>query len=167
MKTFYVKDPKLIAVWKKVLVDDEDFEKVNKYTWHLTSNGYVRTNYYKQNGKRGPLYLTRYILNIMEEDEIEIDHIDRNKLNNQKENLRYCDRSQNMWNQGPRSNRKYKGAYFHKQSGKWQSMIMYGRKMIALGLYETEIEAAEAYDVAAKQYFKEFAYLNFPKKVKP
>ena len=151
----------------KVFVDDEDFERVKKYSWHLTKTGYVRTNYTYASGIRGPLYLSRFVLGIVEQNlDIEINHKNRNKLDNRKENLEKCSHIRNMWNIGPSIGKKLKGSFFHKQSGKWQSYIMYKYKKIYLGLFSSELDAAKAYDRAACYYYGEHAYLNFPEEVR-
>ena len=68
MKTFLVKDPNLIAVWKPVLIDDEDEIKVKKYVWHLDKQGSVRTAIYLSPGNRKNIFLHRYILNLEQGD---------------------------------------------------------------------------------------------------
>lgn len=91
----------------------------------------------------------------------EIDHIDGNGLNNQKANLRECSRSQNNMNQHKTSGTsKYKGVYYHKLRKKWSAFITLNRKAMYLGLFSSEIEAAEAYNTKAKELFGAFAYLN-------
>jgi hypothetical protein len=91
-----------------------------------------------------------------------VDHIDGNKLNNNLTNLRITDYYGNA-----RSSRKtkkitssvYKGVYLHK-CGKWCAQLTYNKKVIYLGLFENEINAAIAYNNAALIYYGEFAVLN-------
>lgn len=154
--------------YEKVWIDDSDVADVMQYSWHLTKNGYIRTNHYRDDGTRGPLYLTRLIMDVNEKDnDIEVDHINRNKLDNRRNNLRLIERQPNRWNRAQNPGKNYKGAYFHKKSGKWQATIMYCYKQIALGLYKTEIEAALAYDRGAAYYFGWDGYFNFPEKIRP
>lgn len=92
---------------------------------------------------------------------LEVDHKDRNGLNNQRCNLRPCTRAQNMWNTGPVTG-KYKGVSYQKNIGKWNARISYYGLRWRIGFYETEELAAEAVDCAAVVLHGEFAYLNFP-----
>ena len=91
-----------------------------------------------------------------------VDHIDCDRANNNFENLRYATHSENSQNQKKQSNTSsiYKGVYLHKPTQKWMAYIGLNRKLKNLGYYETEREAAEAYNVAATLHYKEFARLN-------
>jgi hypothetical protein len=91
------------------------------------------------------------------------DHIDRNRLNNLKENLRPCDIQQSSRNRkyGFAASR-YKGVHRHASQQKWTARIRAEEERIYIGIFKTEIEAAKAYDLAAVKYFGEFAALNFP-----
>lgn len=90
-----------------------------------------------------------------------IDHIDRNPLNNDIDNLRECSQSQNLCNKSSGKS-KYKGVFFDKQTGKWRSKIKKNKISYCLGRHSNEKDAAMAYDKAAKKLHGEFAYLNFP-----
>ncbi|MBN1795425.1 MAG: HNH endonuclease [Sedimentisphaerales bacterium] len=98
-----------------------------------------------------------------------VDHIDRDSLNNKRENLRFATRSQNCMNVGKRKKVKsrYKGTYYSKREKMWRAEIRAYNNKISLGRYSDEVEAAKAYDKAAIQYHKEFACLNFPPRQKP
>ena len=91
-----------------------------------------------------------------------VDHIDRNPLNNNIENLREVTRSQNNMNrkENKDSSSKYKGITYQKNSNKWITRIRFNNKQIYLGLFINEIDAALAYNDAAIKYFGEFGYLN-------
>ena len=93
----------------------------------------------------------------------ETDHINHNGLDNRKDNLRICTTSQNHYNQIIRSESKtskFKGVSRHKASRKWIAQIGYGRRMIYLGCFDSESEAARAYNQKARELFGEFANLN-------
>ena len=92
---------------------------------------------------------------------LSVDHIDHNKSNNEVTNLRYATKSQQKQNTKSYKNStsNYKGVF--KFKNKWQAQIQINGNKIYLGLFENEIDAAHAYDIAAKEHFKEFAYLNF------
>ncbi len=89
----------------------------------------------------------------------ELDHINRIRNDNRIENLRPCTHSQNLGNSGPKVG-EYKGITFCKQTSKWRAQISINYKGVHLGRFNTPQEAARAYNVAAKEHFGEFAYLN-------
>jgi len=89
--------------------------------------------------------------------EKQVDHIDRNKLNNRIDNLRISNNAQNNINRtGYNKTSKYKGVCWFKRNSKWRAYI--GGKHI--GLFDTEKEAAIAYNTMATKIYGEFAYLN-------
>ena len=91
-----------------------------------------------------------------------VDHIDGNKANNHHENLRWASHSENSRNQKNQTNTSsvYKGVSLHKLSKKWVVHIGINGKAKHLGLFAIEREAAEAYNTAAREHYKEFARLN-------
>ena len=100
----------------------------------------------------------------MQNDDCMYDHIDRNPLNNQKNNLRSCTWAQNSANTSKRKGSctsKYKGVYLNKKNNKWKAAICIDYVSYHLGTFDTEEAAAKAYDIAAIKAFKEFANLNF------
>jgi len=95
-----------------------------------------------------------------------VDHINHHGFDNRKANLRPATRAQNSLNRPyifkrKDSPSKYKGVTWHKHKKKWQVQICFGGKHKTVGYFDDEIEAAKAYDEAAKYYHKEFAVLNF------
>lgn len=141
-----------------IKVDDEDFEMLSQYKWRI-SKGYVRTTI-KIYGKWKNIFMHRLIMNTPKG--MFTDHIDRNKLNNTKNNLRIVTSQQNNMNVQKRKNcsSKYKGIHWFKRDKKWQAQIMINNKHIYLGLFKNEIDAAIAYNNKAKELFGEYAYLN-------
>ena len=137
-----------------VLIDDEDYDSISSQTWYKNETSFV-------NQDRVPI--GNFILGY--EGPLIVDHKDRNFRNNQKENLRLATHQQNCANQGPKRG-KYKGVSFHKGTGKFQVHLQSGEEKVYIGIFTSEVRAAKAYDELAKQYFGEFAYINFPEENK-
>lgn len=93
-----------------------------------------------------------------------VDHRDHNGLNNQRKNLRKATQSQNNGNlrKTPGRSSQFKGVSFRRDRGCWKSQIRFHGQLHFLGLFDCEKLAARAYDCAARQFFGEFALLNFP-----
>ena len=83
-----------------------------------------------------------------------VDHIDRNPYNNSLSNLRGVTRAQNAYNskKGKNASSIYKGVSLRNENGKWRSYITVQNKMISLGTYSLEEDAARAYDLAIDKY---------------
>lgn len=142
------------------IVDDEDFDELNKHKWHLHSEGYaIRTVW---NGKEKQTRLRMHRVIMKTPDGMDTDHLNGNRIDNRKENLRICTRSQNLRNSQKRSDNKsgYKGVAFHNFSGLFHAYIRVNKRQISLGYYKFPDDAAKAYNEAAKKYFGEFAKLN-------
>ena len=95
----------------------------------------------------------------------EVDHINHNTLDNRKSNLRICTRSENQMNarkrRGPQSS-KYKGVYpYPLRTGvKWRVLVTLNTKIVFDCIYDTEEQAAIAYNSEAVKFFGKFAFLN-------
>jgi hypothetical protein len=154
---------KIMAAYhsEEVILDDEDFEKVSKFNWFIDVRGYVVSSW-RLNGKGGTYYLHRMVTSAP--TGLEVDHINHNKLDNRKENLRVCTRSQNARNTHKHvgNTSGYKGVSIDNSRNRWQVHIKVGKKRINLGGFDDVIVAAKVYDDAARKYFGEFAHLNFP-----
>ena len=94
-----------------------------------------------------------------------VDHVNNNKLDNRKENLRIITRKQNSMNRtsAKNSSSKYIGVCFNKKHNKWQSYITVNKKQIKLGYFENENDAAKARNKATLKYFGEHGNLNIIK----
>lgn len=147
---------------KEVLIDVTDYLKFSKCAYYVNNYGYVvRTQ--KINGQKVAQLLHREIMNCPKG--MEVDHINGNRLDNRKENLRVCSRIENQRNKKLYKNNTTgaKGIYMHKNKNRnkrWQAYIKVNNKKKSLGYFLTREEAAAAYDKAALLYFKEFASLN-------
>lgn len=140
-------------------VSDVDYEMLSKYRWTYNKNGYA-----VRNGDRPgyTIYMHRVIMGLTEGDGLLVDHKNGNGLDNRRENLRVCTKTQNQYNQKPRhtSISKYKGVGYYNRDKKWRARIVVNRKDIELGKFDSELEAAKAYDAAALEHHKEYAWLN-------
>lgn len=133
------------------LIDREDLEKVQQLYWGLTAQGYIHSKF---EGRMVRLHL--YLLDFP--DSI-VDHINRNKLDNRKCNLRLCTHKENSRNRKilKRNTSGFTGVYFDKPSGKWRARIKVGRKNIHLGYFEKFEDAIEARKFGELKYFGDFA----------
>lgn len=140
-----------------VLIDEEDIPKISKYSWHIASNGYVTSDQRDRKNKTGKVVrLHRHLMDFPNES---IDHINQNKLDNRKENLRLCDNSTNALNRGAQSNSKsgYKGISWCKQKNKWRVAANLKGKQHHLGFYTTLETAIEAWNNKIESIHGEWA----------
>jgi hypothetical protein len=141
-----------------VLVDAADFEWLNRYRWTARGTGGYATRYEK--GRM--ISMHREIMNAPRG--MVVDHIDHNKQNNCRSNLRTCTRRQNVCNRVKRIGcvSRFKGVLFNKLCGKWYAQAYLKHECFKTGFFADEVEAARAYDRLAVELFGAFAYLNFP-----
>lgn len=156
-----MKELKLSNTTRVAIVDDDIFNHLSQYKWHVSNNTTIgRILPRKESGpKTVRISLAQEIMSNRNQM---FDHIDRNFLNNQRSNLRPANNSLNAANKEKRAgtSSKYKGVRWHKNTGKWQAAIKIKGKEIYLGLHLTEESAALKYNEAASKYFGEFAVLN-------
>lgn len=140
------------------IVDNDDFEYLNQFRWYLNSEGYaVRDK--RSGGKRTRIRMHREI--IKTPDGMDTDHINNNRLDNRKENLRTCSRAENICNSLIRKDNTsgYKGVSYFKPAKKWKMQITMNGKSICK-YFDNPKDAAIAYNDAATKYFGKFANLN-------
>lgn len=144
---------------KFALVDTEDFEKLKGYKWYLMGSYAARYN--PLNG--GNIFLHREIMGTP--SEMETDHINGDRLDNRRINLRVCTSLENHRNRlkGNKTSSKYKGVTWHKRCSKWYAAISLESRSLYIGYFKNEVHAAMAYDLWADYLFGSFAKLNFKK----
>ena len=154
-ETFYYKDGFLY--WnvrpKHHFETEWSWKRFNKYQANTKAgrldekSGYRKVSF-RVNGKRFTTKEHRIIWYILNNEVPHvIDHIDRNRSNNNIDNLRNVDYYENNINRA-----NFKGANFHKATGKWVAQAQIGKKRVHLGLYNSEWEAIQAYRNKIKEY---------------
>lgn len=137
------------------LVDDEDFERLSLFRWNFNGRSNIQ--------RRVPTGHKSLANEVMSTVGIVYDHKDVDCFNNQKYNLRITTYQLNNANKFKRlavgSTSKYKGVSVYRD-GRFRGRLIFNRKQIHLGIFDTEIEAAKAYNKAAIEKFGEFARLN-------
>lgn len=144
------------------IVDDEDAEAVLAHTWYAAQvkpGQFYAARRVAGHARRPLQYLHTFLTGY-----IRTDHINEDRLDNRRENLREVTVSQNAWNRGPQANNTsgYKGVYLRKGDGRWLAEIRANRVRHSLGSHATALGAALAYDEAALRLHGEYARLNFP-----
>lgn len=143
----------------QAIIDTEDYERVKDYKWHF--NHKTQTVGGSLPNSNSKIYISRLIMNVTD-PQTEVDHKNHDKLDNRKQNLRICSRSQNQKNQRIlKSNTSgYKGVSWCPKSNKWVSKISVNNKTVHLGLFTDKKQAAHAYNRASKKYHGEFGLIN-------
>ena len=142
-------------------VSDKDYKRVSKFKWFTAKR---RSGIYAARSKRrgkfsDTILMHRFIRNA--KDGIQVDHRDRNGLNNVRSNIRICTQTQNNGNRiSNKHSSAYKGVSFEKWTKRWESNIEINGKKKRLGRFKSEVEAARAYDEAAKKLFGRFSLTN-------
>lgn len=146
-----------------VYVDEEDADLLFNYPWRLSYHNYACFS-----KRRAGIFTTYHLSRLVASrflpltNDLIVDHINRDVCLNTRNNLRLSTRSTNAQNTAvyKSSSCGYKGVSFHKRLDKWQARIQVQTKRLHLGYFQSSEEAAKAYNVAALEYHKEFAYLN-------
>ncbi len=154
---------------KEVLLNDSDLPLISPYKWYAAHNNntWYAQSWNKKNGKdKGIVLMHRIIMgNPQPTKNWEIDHINRNGLDNRRDNLRIVSRSENIRNQSGRSKSGlgFKGVYRQVGGKRFMAALFpKGEKYIHLGLYDTPEKAAKAYDIGIRRLYGKSAVLNFP-----
>lgn len=151
----------LVGYGRYAIVDDDVFDYLSQFMWSMDNYGYAnRATKLEKNIWRPRRMHHDIIPN--KKGQI-VDHKNRNRLDNRRDNLRVCNSKESIRNRGLNKNNStgYKGVYLNKKKNKYQAYITVDRVHIYLGAYDNPIDAAKAYDRSATDNFGEFAFLNF------
>ena len=160
------------AAGRVALVDDEDYELVSQYRWHVVQRSrrgrtdmgpYAQANIRLADGRETTTKMHNLIMGAKG-----IDHRNGDGLDNRRSNLRPATHGQNGANRPMTASNTagFKGVQHHRGGGKpWRAQIGVGRKKYHLGLFATPEAAARAYDAAARKFHSDFARLNFEENV--
>lgn len=131
------------------------YNVVKNYKWHLTNYGYARTGGWEKKA----LLMHRLLFNKCPNG-LYIDHINGNRLDNRKENIRFCTTAQNAMNsisKWKHTKCKTKGVSFDKIKNKYRAYIKINQKQVFGGYFKTEEDAVNARIILEQKYFKEYA----------
>lgn len=142
------------------LVDDEDYERLSQFKWHAhykpLANRFIAQRHLPQQGMSRPITtMHREILGPIPDGQ-EIDHKNRDTLDNRRSNLRICSHQQNCWNR--RRRRRFQG--IQRKGTGYMARIRTTSGHLYLGIFKTMNDASEAYNSAAKIHHGEFACLS-------
>lgn len=147
----------LLSSGASALVDDDDYQTVAQYKWN-PRNGYAVTYI---NTYTDFCSVSMHGLIMGRRPNMDIDHINRNRLDNRRSNLRHCTRSENCLNSGPRSPASgFKGVYWNNRKSKWRVELTYKGKRIRVGHFSDREDAALAYNVVTQILNGPNMYLN-------
>jgi hypothetical protein len=153
---------RIIPVWqdREAIVDNADYDLLIQYPWHMHHEYAVTTlKVYLPNKRQTEISMQNMLFNLA--NGMELDHVDGNKLNNQRQNLRICTHADNCKNRGMRSDSQSGRKGVSPIPGnKWRATINIGGKNIHLGCLSSIDEASDAYDRAATSQYGEFARTN-------
>jgi hypothetical protein len=123
------------------LIDAADAKRVTSCTWWLSNTGYAVR---KTAGRT--VYMHRLVLSLERGCGVEVDHINRDRLDNRRSNLRTCDRRSNSQNREsvPGSSSQYRGVSWSTATNNWRARVMLDGEQHELGNFAEEVEAANA-----------------------
>lgn len=145
---------------KKFYFDKDDFDIIKRFSW-FDYNGYIATNNYKLDGYPKLLKMHRLVMNEKDSSNV-VDHINHNKLDNRKENLRIVNHSQNSMNHVLFKNNTsgVSGVCFLRNENKWRATIILNYKTINIGSFDYFEDAVQARKEAEEKYYGEYSYDN-------
>lgn len=148
---------------QNTIVDAADFEWLSQWTWCAHWDKSTRRFYAVRNEPRSSGHSTIRMHQVILGRK-NIDHRNRDGLDNRRENLRGCTQSQNNANASRRSDNTsgFRGVHWFAPRDMWHAQIHVGGRKYSLRYWATAEAAALAYDEAAKRLYGEFAVLNFP-----
>jgi hypothetical protein len=143
------------------LVDDDDYANLSQFRWFTTLGYAVRSIPMVKNTK---LRMHREVMGLSRDDPRLVDHIDGNKRNNQKSNLRIANKSQNSFNTGIKSTNTsgFKWVHWSKNARKWRAQLRDGQNRIHVGYFDTQEQAFEACQKFAREIHGEFVNFGNP-----
>ena len=150
---------------KVAVVDDCDYDYLNQWKWYY-NQGYARrqssASLLNTSSRQHTVGMHREVMFRMGGEPVHTDHIDGDRLNNTRGNLRASTCSENCRNTGPAKHNKsgLKGVCWKPRISKWVAQICHNRKVRHLGYFNTKEDAAKAYNAASTKYHGNFAYLN-------
>ena len=146
---------------ESALVDDSDYDWLRQWRWLLVGPGYAG-RFDRLDGTSRLIYMHRLLINAQPGQHV--DHINGDRLDNRRANLRLVTNTQNQQNKRTPSHNTsgHKGVCWHKGSGKWHVRITVNGKRLHLGYTRDRETAARLYDAAARRFFGEYAHLNYP-----
>lgn len=128
------------GVWIKV--DKADAEEVSRHWWAVGGPGYPMA---KINGKGWAVYLHRFLFGLETGDGVQVDHINQDKLDNRRSNLRICDNALNRQNgRSLGGSSKFRGVSWNREKQKWEAYVGLNHRRARLGYFTDEVAAAEA-----------------------
>lgn len=126
---------------KTVKVDDDDYQFLSKLKWCINSSGYAKTS--------NEMYMHRMILGV--NNKFVVDHINGDKLDNQRHNIRITNQSVNACNTNVTSGASsYRGVYLDRKTNRWVAQFRHKH----VGMFSAELEAAKAYQEAKTNYLR-------------
>jgi hypothetical protein len=152
---------------KKTLVDDNDFDFLNQWSWYWVGKRGSKYGYAERTqrirGRQTHIKLHRLLANAKKGEQV--DHINGDSLDNRRENLRLCSQSQNNANRKILTTNKsgYRGVSWSNHAKKWRTVFKVNSEQRHLGYFDNIRDAAKAYNLEAKKYFGDFANLNILK----
>lgn len=135
--------PFRIVAWAKV--DDADYDRLVLWRWHLDKDGYAQRGFRDASGVNHSIRMHRQVLGLqVGESDLVGDHINRNRLDNRRANLRVLTREQSAQHRGARrrSRSRFRGVNFVPTTGRWIARVRLGSKLHNLGTYDSEEHAA-------------------------